>query len=70
MGKLLISLYIMKRFLSIVLRFIALVVLYMLITWGLTEIFGTFHFWRVLIMGCVFCAIVLAVSEWKKNKKN
>lgn len=60
----------MKRFLSIVLRFIALVVLYMLITWGLTEIFGTFHFWRVLIMGCVFCAIVLAVSEWKKNKKN
>ena len=60
----------MKRFLSIVLRFIALVVLYMLITWGLTEIFGTFYFWRVLIMGCVFCAIVLAVSEWKKNKKN
>ena len=57
----------MKRFLSILLRFIALVVLYMLITWGLTEIFGTFHFWRVLIMGCVFCAIVLAVSEWKKN---
>ena len=60
----------MKRFLSIVLRFIALVVLYMLITWGLTEIFGTFHFCRVLIMGCVFCAIVLALSEWKKNKKN
>ena len=60
----------MKRFLSIALRFIALVVLYMLITWGLTEIFGTFHFWRTLIMGCVFCAIVLAVSEWKKNKKN
>lgn len=58
----------MKRFLSILLRFIALVVLYMLITWGLTEIFGTFHFWRVLIMGCVFCAIVLAVSEWKKSK--
>ena len=58
----------MKRFLSIVLRFIALVALYMLITWGLAEIFGTFHFWRVLIMGCVFCAIVLAVSEWQKNK--
>ena len=57
----------MKRFLSIVLRFIALVVLYMLITWGLTEIFGTFHFWRVLIMGCVFCAVVLAISERKKK---
>lgn len=58
----------MKRFVSLFLRYIALVVLYMLITWGLTEIFGTFHFWRVLIMGCVFCAIVLAVSEWKKSK--
>ena len=58
----------MKRFISILLRFIALVALYVLITWGLSKIFGTFHFWRVLIMGCVFCAIVLAVSEWKKNK--
>ena len=59
----------MKRFFYIVLRYIALVALYMLITWGLLEIFGTFHFWRVLIMGCIFCAIVLALSEWKNNRK-
>ena len=60
----------MIRFTSLLLRYILLVALYMLVTWGLTEIFGTFHFWRVLIMGCVFCAIVLAVSEWKKSNKN
>ena len=57
----------MKRITSLLLRYIALVALYMLITWGLTEIFGTFHFWRVLVMGCVFCAVVLAVSERKKK---
>lgn len=57
----------MKRFLSIILRYVALVALYMLITWGLSEIFGTFHFWRVLIMGCVFCAVILAISERKKK---
>lgn len=59
----------MKRILSIILRYVALVALYMLITWSLSEIFGTFHFWRVLIMGCVFCAIVLAISEYKKRHK-
>lgn len=59
----------MKRFLSIILRYVALVALYMLITWGLSVIFGTFHFWRVLIMGCVFCAIVLAISEYKKKNQ-
>ena len=57
----------MKRFLSIILRYVALVALYMLITWGLSEIFDTFHFWRVLIMGCVFCAVILAISERKKK---
>ena len=59
----------MKLFLSIILRYVALVALYMLITWGLSEIFGTFHFWRVLIMGSVFCAIVLAISEYNKRQK-
>ena len=59
----------MKRYLSVILRYVALVALYMLITWGLSEIFGTFHFWRVLVMGCVFCAIVLAISEYKKKNQ-
>lgn len=59
----------MKRYLSVILRYVALVALYMLITWGLSEIFGTFHFWRVLILGCGFCAIVLAISEYKKRQK-
>ena len=57
----------MKRFLSVILRYVALVALYMLISWGVLEIFGTFHFWRVLIMGCVFCAVILAISERKKK---
>ena len=51
----------MKRFLSIILRYIALVALYMLVSWGVLELFGTFNIWRVLIMGCVFCAIVPVV---------
>ena len=59
----------MKRFLSIILRYIALVALYMLVSWGVLELFGTFSIWRVLIMGCVFCAIVLAISESKNSKK-
>lgn len=25
--------------------------------------------WRVLVMGCVFCAIVLAISEYKKKNQ-
>jgi len=41
----------------------------MLISWGVLEIFGTFSVWRVLIMGCVFCAIVLAISEYKKKNQ-
>jgi len=41
----------------------------MLISWGVLEIFGTFSIWRVLIMGSVFCAIVLAISEYKKRQK-
>jgi len=59
----------MKRFLSIILRYIALVALYMLVSWGVLELFGTFNIWRVLIMGCVFCAIVLAISEYKKKNQ-
>ena len=59
----------MKRFLTIILRYVALVALYMLVSWGILEIFGTFNTWRVLIMGCVFCAIVLAISEGKKKQK-
>ena len=58
----------MKRFLTIVLRYVALVALYMLVSWVILEIFGTFSIWRVLIMGCVFCAIVLAISEGRKGK--
>ena len=57
----------MKRFLSIILRYIALVALYMLVCWGVLELFGTFSLWRVLIMGCVFCAVILAISERKKK---
>ena len=59
----------MKRFLTIILRYVALVALYMLVSWVILEIFGTFSIWRVLIMGCVFCAIVLAISESKKKNQ-
>ena len=59
----------MKRFLIIVLRYVALVALYMLVSWVILEIFGTFSIWRVLIMGCVFCTIVLAISEYKRMQK-
>lgn len=59
----------MKRFLAIILRYVALVALYMIVSWGVLEIFGTFNTWRVLIMGCVFCAIVLAISESKKKNQ-
>ena len=59
----------MKRFLSIILRYVALVALYMLVSWGVLELFGTFSLWRVLIMGSVFCAILLAISEYKNCKK-
>lgn len=59
----------MKRFISIILKYIALVALYMLISWGILEISGTFSIWRVLVMGCIFCAIVLCISESKISKK-
>lgn len=59
----------MKHFFAILLRYIALVALYMLVSWGVLELFGTFNIWRVLILGCVFCAIVLAISEYKKRQK-
>ena len=59
----------MKHFFAILLRYIALLALYMLVSWGVLELFGTFNIWRVLIMGCVFCAIVLAISESKNSKK-
>ena len=59
----------MKHFFAILLRYIALVALYMLVSWGVLELFGTFNIWRALIMGCVFCAIVLAISEYKKRQK-
>ena len=59
----------MKHFFAILLRYIALLALYMLVSWGVLELFGTFNIWRVLIMGCVFCAIVLAISEYKNSKK-
>ena len=59
----------MKRFPSVILRYVALVALYMLISLGVLEIFDTFSIWRVLVMGCVFCAIVLAISEYKKKNQ-
>ena len=59
----------MKHFFAILLRYIALVALYMLVSWGVLELFGTFNIWRVLILGCVFCAIVLAISEYKKKNQ-
>lgn len=59
----------MKRILSIILRYVALVTLYMLVSWSILEIFGTFNTWRVLIMGCIFCAIVLGISESKRKNQ-
>lgn len=57
----------MKRLLSIVLRYIALVALYMLISKAIQEIFGTLSIRMVLIIGCVFCALVMAISEYKRK---
>ena len=58
----------MKRFLSILLRFIALVALYMLIGWAF-GMFEDFTFWRMLQMGGVFSGIMLGFSEWQNNKR-
>ncbi len=58
----------MKRFISTLLRFIALVALYMLIGWAF-GMFEDFTFWRMLLMGSVFSGIMLGFSEWQNNKK-
>ena len=58
----------MKRFLSIILRYIALVALYMLIGWAF-GMYETFSIWRMLLMGCVFSGIMLGFSEWQNRKK-
>ncbi len=58
----------MKRFLSIILRYIALVALYMLIGWAF-GMYETFSIWRMLLMGCVFSGIMLGFSEWQSRKK-
>ena len=58
----------MKRFLSIILRYIALVALYMLIGWAF-GMYETFSIWRMLLMGVVFSGIMLGFSEWQNSKK-
>ena len=58
----------MKRFLSIILRYIALVALYMLIGWAL-GMYEAFSIWRMLLMGAVFSGIMLGFSEWHNCKK-
>ena len=58
----------MKRFLSIILRFIALVALYMLIGW-IFGMYETFSIWRMLLMGAVFSGIMLGFSEWQSRKR-
>ena len=58
----------MKRFLSIILRYVALVALYMLIGWAF-GMYETFSIWRMLLMGCVFSGIMLGFSEWQNRKK-
>ena len=52
----------MKRAVSISLRFIALVALYMLIGWAF-GMYETFSIWRMLLMGCVFSGIMLGFSD-------
>lgn len=58
----------MKRILSIILRYVALVALYMLIGWAL-GMYETFSIWRMLLMGSVFSGIMLGFSEWQNSKK-
>ncbi|MBQ8810514.1 MAG: hypothetical protein IJZ69_09310 [Bacteroidales bacterium] len=58
----------MKRAVSISLRFVALVVLYMLIGWAL-GMYEAFSIWRMLLMGAVFSGIMLWFSEWQNSKK-
>lgn len=58
----------MKPALSFVLRFVILVILYMVIgfVFGMYE---SFNFWRMLLMGSVFSGTMLGVSELLKLKK-
>ena len=58
----------MKRILSIILRYVALVVLYMLIGWAL-GMYEAFSIWRMLLMGAVFSGIMLGFGEWQNSKK-
>ena len=58
----------MKRAVSISLRFVALVALYMLIGWAL-GMYETFSIWRMLLMGAVFSGIMLGFSEWQSRKR-
>ena len=58
----------MKRILSIILRYVALVVLYMLIGWAL-GMYEAFSIWRMLLMGAVISGIMLWFSEWQNSKK-
>jgi len=58
----------MKQFFTILLRFIALVALYMLIGWAF-GMFETFSVWRMLLMGAVFSGIMLGFSEWQNNRR-
>ena len=59
----------MKRVLSLLLRFITLVALYVIIgyTFGMHNYFS---FLRIILMGCVFSGFMLGMSEllqWKKK---
>ena len=58
----------MKHFFAILLRYIALVALYMLIGWAF-GMYEAFSIWRMLLMGAVFSGIMLGFSEWQNSKK-
>lgn len=58
----------MKRAVSISLRFVALVALYMLIGWAF-GMYETFSIWRMLLIGCIFSGIMLGFSEWQSRKR-
>ena len=56
----------MKRILRILLRFIALVALYMIIGWAF-GMFENFNFRKMLLMGAVFSGVMLGFSEWQNR---
>ena len=58
----------MKRILAILLRFVALLVIYMLVG-GIFGMYRNFNFWQMLIMGSVVCGIMIAISELLYRKK-